>query len=97
MKKYLLIATFAFNSAYAQPVVTAEQLLSKSQNAEQSISVVMCLSGWRDAASAGLLHTAVTLRESGAEIDQNAGYQEVLGFCPGRLEIADLIQKLRQM
>jgi hypothetical protein len=57
----------------------------------------MCLSGWRDAASAGLLFTAVTLRESGAEIDQNAGYQEVLGFCPGRLEIADLIQKLRQM
>ena len=57
----------------------------------------MCLSGWRDAASAGLLHTAVTLRESGAEIDQNAGYQEVLGLCPGRLEIADLIQKLRQM
>jgi hypothetical protein len=28
MKKYLLIATFAFNSAYAQLVVTAEQLLN---------------------------------------------------------------------
>ena len=96
MKKYLLIVIFAFNTAQAQPVVTAEQLLEQSRNADQAIAVAMYLSGWRDAASAGLLHAAVTLRESGAEIGQNADYEEAMGRCLGRLEVADLIQKLRQ-
>ena len=96
MKKSLLVISLMLTSvAVGQEMMTAEQLILNSQKEASQIPVAMYVSGWRDGVSRQLLSSAETLGESGNDIAEHAIYQEALGRCLERLQVADLVGALR--